>query len=498
LSTGDAYLGQIVTTITGASFWSRGNNAIVITFDEGDDSGGAGGGRVLTVVVTSHGPRAIQDGATYSHYSLLRTLQDNFGVPCLAGSCSAATMSPLFAITGSAARHVQPLAQRNWPTPTPTPSEPQTYTTNTPSAGGWSVIGSPMLGTNDNSLGAVAASSAGDVWAVGNFVPDAAGSNQDATISLAAHFDGSAWKAVPTPNAGPNFNTFFGVAANSGKAWAVGVHLDSNFKARALIEAWDGAKWTIASNPQPGAEKDILFAASATSPSDAWAVGEQQGANARFGGLVEHFDGSAWSAVNVPNPGDAGNSLYGVKAVGPDDVWVVGQALTSSGSDTALVEHWDGKTWSVVPTPTTGGFAAALYTIAGSNDGGLVAVGEVDSFTGGSRPLVERYGGGGWKVAHLPSGAGSQFSALWSVATNGDSTWAAGTQFDSTGGIMRTLVLHGTEDGWSVVQASDPGAPSQNDSVLGGVVVAGETWWIVGHYKDDTGRKTLIERHTED
>ena len=60
---GDQYLGQLVSEITNAPFWARGNNAIAITFDNGDNNAGCcdampGGGRVATVVITSHGPGA--------------------------------------------------------------------------------------------------------------------------------------------------------------------------------------------------------------------------------------------------------------------------------------------------------------------------------------------------------------------------------------------------------------------------------------------------------
>jgi hypothetical protein len=44
----------------------------------------------------------------------------------------------------------------------------------TPTAAGWTVVPAPILGTSDNSLGGVAASSPNDVWAVGNYVPDTA------------------------------------------------------------------------------------------------------------------------------------------------------------------------------------------------------------------------------------------------------------------------------------------------------------------------------------
>jgi len=54
---------------------------------------------------------------------------------------------------------------------------------------------------------------------------------------------------------------------------------------------------------QPGSKRDILYSASADSPSDVWAVGDQQGPDATFGTLVEHWDGSSWSVVPAANPG---------------------------------------------------------------------------------------------------------------------------------------------------------------------------------------------------
>ena len=150
------------------------------------------------------------------------------------------------------------------------------------------------------------------------------------------YFDGKTWSVVATPNIGADFKTLFGVAAKGGKAWAVGVRLNSDFQDRALIEAWDGAHWTIADSPQPGSERNILFGASATSTSDVWAVGDQEGSNGRFQTLVEHFDGTRWSVVPSANPGTTDNHLYGVKAVGPEDVWAVGQQVGASGPDHAL------------------------------------------------------------------------------------------------------------------------------------------------------------------
>lgn len=40
-----------------------------------------GGGQVATVLVTSHGPRGVQDGSAYNHYSLLATTRSSATPP---------------------------------------------------------------------------------------------------------------------------------------------------------------------------------------------------------------------------------------------------------------------------------------------------------------------------------------------------------------------------------------------------------------------------------
>jgi hypothetical protein len=65
-------------------------------------------------------------------------------------------LSPLLTVTGAPAVATTKVTPPNYATPTPTPVEPQSYTTSTASSGGWNVVPSPLLGKNNNSLGAVA------------------------------------------------------------------------------------------------------------------------------------------------------------------------------------------------------------------------------------------------------------------------------------------------------------------------------------------------------
>ncbi len=91
---GDAANGELVRELMASPVWRSAQNvAIVITFDEGSGKtregccgvtpGAAsnfGGGHIPTVVITNHGVRGLADDTPYSHYSLLRTIEDAFGI----------------------------------------------------------------------------------------------------------------------------------------------------------------------------------------------------------------------------------------------------------------------------------------------------------------------------------------------------------------------------------------------------------------------------------
>ncbi|HVS11152.1 MAG TPA: hypothetical protein VMS76_14880 [Planctomycetota bacterium] len=96
------------------------------------------------------------------------------------------------------------------------------------------------------------------------------------------------------------------------------------------------------------------------------------------GGLIEHWDGNAWSLVN-----GAGGALYGVAAVSPGDAWQVGDH-----AGLALIGRWNGSTWEVSPSPSLAGrlFAATAITA-----GDVWAVGQRHVSGVGLRTLSEHF-----------------------------------------------------------------------------------------------------------
>ncbi|THF87332.1 hypothetical protein E7T09_09350 [Deinococcus sp. KSM4-11] len=91
---GDRFVKTWTDAILASPAWT-GRSAIVITFDEGSDDAG-GGGTVATVVVTTSGPRGVKSRVPYNHYSLLRTLEDAWGLPPLRQAAQATPMTDLF------------------------------------------------------------------------------------------------------------------------------------------------------------------------------------------------------------------------------------------------------------------------------------------------------------------------------------------------------------------------------------------------------------------
>lgn len=487
VSQGDAFVGQTVNQITSSSTWAKGNNAIVVTFDEGNTATE----KIPTVVVTNNGPRGITDKTSYDHYSLLASLEATFGLGCLLNSCSANTMNPLFATPGKTTTPTLPAPFSPPPNGTntitamgaPTKGSPATLTCN----GAWQVVPSPSVGNFDNSLASVSGASANDVWAVGDYY---APSNSNVLQNMAEHWDGTSWTEYALPEIGLNQNTLLGVSElPTGHAWAAGYYVDANFNQRTLIQHWDGTTWSVIPSPSPGADQNILYGITALSDSDVWAVGANQDGNRVWHSLAEHWNGSSWTIVPTVDPGTTGNLLYSVTAVSTGSVYASGQAADAGFPDQALVEHWNGKTWSQLTAPTTSQSVAG-YAVAGTDAALNVAgIGENDA-----TPYTTAVIGGAPSSLALEStpnsGAGEQ--DLFGATTAADgSTWAAGWAVDPASLNHSSLIEHEVNGQWSIAATANPGS---GDNGFGGIAaVPGGGVWAVGVTSGNANNATLIE-----
>lgn len=94
---GDLEVERVVTAIHASPVWSQAKSAIVIVWDENDYSTSTSNNVVL-LVDTNYGSQPVSSSQFYTHYSLLRTLEAAFRLPCLNHACDAGVnvMSDLF------------------------------------------------------------------------------------------------------------------------------------------------------------------------------------------------------------------------------------------------------------------------------------------------------------------------------------------------------------------------------------------------------------------
>jgi phosphatidylinositol-3-phosphatase len=85
MSEGDAQVAKLVNGIKASEAWERGRNAIVLVWDENDFTNAAN--HVVLLVETNYAPNGRVSNQPYDHFSLLRTLEAGFGLPCLNHAC---------------------------------------------------------------------------------------------------------------------------------------------------------------------------------------------------------------------------------------------------------------------------------------------------------------------------------------------------------------------------------------------------------------------------
>ena len=225
-----------------------------------------------------------------------------------------------------------------------------------------------------------------------------------------------------------------------------------------------------------------LFDVEAFAVDDVWAVGERTG-SATTEALVEHWDGGSWAVV----PGSGAGSLSAVAGVRADDLWAVGYVSgAAAGEDTPLVQHWDGSAWEPSPVPpAAAGIDLTDVSVASADE--AWAVGTSPRRHGFSRSLVLHWDGSAWEVASSPRGE----AGLLGVAVAGpDDAWAVGFSVVATTQETRTLVQHWDGSAWQVVPAPSPGSLSVLYRVE---AIAEDDVWAVGSSSGYGPGAALIE-----
>jgi hypothetical protein len=111
-------------------------------------------------------------------------------------------------------------------------------------------------------------------------------------------------------------------ATSRSDAWAVG-SLYTGSVHRTLALHWNGKGWKRVTSPNASVYDNFLYGVAGTSSSNAWAVGSASDGSV-FETLILHWNGTGWKRQPSSNVGDLGNYLYGVDSFSATNAWAVG------------------------------------------------------------------------------------------------------------------------------------------------------------------------------
>ena len=307
-------------------------------------------------------------------------------VSCTTGGCWAVGDAWQGSGTG---RNSEPLIERETP------------------AGGWSVVSSPApSGAQGSALDGVTCAQDGDCWAVGYSSTSTAAGTRSETLIEQGSAAGWSIVASPVPSTTGAGGQLAGVACGTVDCWAVGHWDNAAGTPQALIEEYAGIAWTIVpgtgatpapgrattrtASPVPGRAAtpsgSLLTSVTCVDQGICWSAGSTHGAKGTWQGLLEEYDGRGWSSVPTPT---SGSQLLGVACSDAGDCWAVGGS-TAAGSGT-LIEQETAGGWSVVPTSlSTVTTDPQLNGVACAGSGECWAVGGPAPLSGSGPMILEQ------------------------------------------------------------------------------------------------------------
>lgn len=292
---------------------------------------------------------------------------------------------------------------------------------------------------NNSQLSAVGCDPANHCWAVGEH-----GTRSGAMYSEVLRWTGRRWAtaSIPHPHAQSGLSAISCPVRH--RCLAVGwTRKPDSHSTRAGALRWNGTRWSVASAP---AGVGSLAALSCTAPGNCWALDVQDGLAVRWNGhrwarpvrlpgtvdpsaiacatatdcwmaglfvkqhndnlynLIMHWNGRTWSGVRAPQPGNT-NALNAVTCVSAANCWAAGSNDTrASVRSRNEVLHWNGRRWSLVPTPKGPRVNSELLGLSCLTKASCWAVGD-----DGATTEALRWNGHHWSLVRTPDPGGAGF-----------------------------------------------------------------------------------------
>ena len=331
----------------------------------------------------------------------------------------------------------------------------------------WSTVASPSPNGTQGELNGVACWSANGCIAVGDWP------SGKTTKTLVERWDGASWHidASPNPSGAVTASLSAVSCPNATSCFAVGRHAEAgDYQGGALLEHWNGTAWNVQPLPTPKWHPPtesggllitpLLDGVSCAGPRSCMAVGYTT-----TDALVERWNGTKWSLVPSPHPPSRGTiaglpaiaTLRAVDCASANDCTTVGVTFVPldyrEGVPLAnsIAEHWNGKAWTIVARPpdvprTFDAFSTGELTELS----GVSCPAANQCAAVGNSARAERWNGAKWSLA--PLAASTSYSLLQSVACPSATTcFAVGYAYPLLEFAEHPLIERWDGTTWSVV-----------------------------------------------
>jgi hypothetical protein len=294
-----------------------------------------------------------------------------------------------------------------------------------------------------------------------------------------------AWNGGQPVSPGTVGNEVTGLAVVSAcDVWAVGFAANGNaFKtSQPLIEHWTGGSWTTV--PSPGLGIADLTGVAALSASSIWAVGDTRASvngTTTIQTLILHWDGTSWTRVPSPTPGSTFAVLNSVDVVSANDAWAVGYTGTKNRRPLSL--HWDGSAWTQIAIPDPHG-NSSLTAVSATSASDAWAVGNLPP-----NLLAYHWDGTSWTLRHIPNPGGGALRGVSAVSAS--DAWAVGSDQVGTA-AQATFTVHWDGTSWTQVPSPTPGGPAQNSDLEAVTVTSSGDAWAVGSFGTASQEHPLV------
>jgi hypothetical protein len=257
--------------------------------------------------------------------------------------------------------------------------------------------------------------------------------------------------------------------------------------AGAVAGAAKAPRWRIAAVLRHCGTEDSLSSIAATSPLDAWALGEPVPASGpACSADVERWDGTAWRRVQIPSDAFLADSPDDpLAASSASDAWIFPASSAQIGDvdytyNYAL--HWNGTTWHASAFPGK----LIVQSAADLGPGDVWAFGVTQSSADTTIPYTARFNGRSWHQVKLP------VAPMAAGRTGRDGLWVIGPTVataDREASQQRIIGLYWNGRSWRrlvVPKIAVPAGQSAFDAASVAAGGPGDLWWSYQALNDTT------------